>query len=256
MTVGDWVRGSDRGVSDTLGFVFIFALIISTVGLTFTLGYGGLQDTRDFERLNNAERAFDVMGDNFEDMVRRGAPSRATEVKVADAQLQMANATVINVSVDNGTVTDRYKFELEPIVYETGDGRIVYVNGAIFREDRGGAVVVRHSEFILRKEGVLLPVITTRAGGKNTAIGGTTTTLVRAEAPGGQRESFGLEAATTDELTDVTVEVTSPRPAVWERDLSRYDDATCTTSGDTVTCTVTGVEQVYVQQSLIDITFE
>lgn len=256
MTASDWFRGSDRGVSDTLGFVFIFALIISTVGLTFTLGYGGLQETRDFERLNNAERTFDVMGDNFEDMVRRGAPSRATEVKVADAQLRMANATVINVSVDNGTVTDSFRFALEPIVYETGDGRIVYVNGAIFREDRSGAVVVRHSEFILRKEGVLLPVITTRSGDETTAIGGTTTALVRAQTPNGQRESFGLETAKSDELTDVTVQVTSPRPAVWERELSRYDDATCTVSGDTVTCTITDVQQVYVQQSLVDITFE
>ncbi|WP_318569833.1 DUF7289 family protein [Salinigranum marinum] len=249
-------RESDRAVSDTLGFVFIFALVLSIVGLTFTLGYGGLQDTRDFERLNNAERAFDVMGDNFDDMVRRGAPSRATEVKVADAQLRMVEPTRVNVSVTNASgATDSYRFDVEPIVYETADGRIVYVNGAIFREDAGGAVVVRHSEFILNQSRVLLPVVTTRQGGETASVGGTTTVLVRARRPGGQRESFRVETARPDAQADVMVNVTSPRPAVWKRELGR-SDASCTIYGDTVSCRLTGVERVYIQETLVDITFE
>jgi hypothetical protein len=244
-------------VSDTLGFVFIFALVMSTVGLTFAFGYTGLQETRDFERLNNAERAFDVMGDNFEDMIRRGAPSRATEVKVAEAELTFGEPTTVNVSVDNGTVVDSYRFEVEPVVYETKEGRIVYSNGAIFREDAGGAVTVRHSEFILNESRVLIPVVSTRGTGESTTVGGTTTVLVRARSPGGQQESFGLSTARTSEETDVTVNVTSERPVAWERELSRHDDVSCDPIvGQTVSCTVTDAEQVYIQQTLIDISFE
>ncbi|WP_380679762.1 DUF7289 family protein [Salinigranum sp. GCM10025319] len=250
-------RGADRGVSDTLGFVFVFTLILSVVGVTFALGYGGLQDTRDFERLNNAERAFDVMADNFDDMVRRGAPSRATEVKVADAQLRVAEPTTVNVSVTNESgVTESYQFEPEPIVYEAGDGRIVYVAGAVFREDTGGAVVVRHSELNLNESRVMIPIVTTRGTGETTAIGGTRTVLVRAQSPGGQRESFGVSTARTTGQHDVTVNITTRRPAVWERELSRHDDATCTIVGDTVSCTVTDAKRVYVQERLVDITFE
>lgn len=76
---------NDRGVSDTLGFVFVFAIILSTVAVVTTIGMAGLQDTRDVERVNNAERAFDILGDNMEDIADRGAPSRATEVKVEEA---------------------------------------------------------------------------------------------------------------------------------------------------------------------------
>jgi hypothetical protein len=252
------VRSGDRAVSDTLGFVFVFALVLSAVGLTFGLGFAELQDARDFERLNNAERAFDVMGDNFDDMVRRGAPSRATEVKVADAQLRMADPTAVNVSIDNGTAVESVQLDVRPIVYDTAEGRIVYVNGAIFREDRGGAVIVRHSEFTLSRDSVLLPVVATRSGGGPVAVGGTTTVLVRATSPGGQRESFGFATARTDETVDVTVNVTTPRPAVWQRELARHDDVTCVDPvvGDTVSCTVTDAERVYVQETLVDITFE
>jgi hypothetical protein len=246
-----------RGVADTLGFVFVFGLVLSTVGLTFAFGYTGLQDTRDFERLNNAERAFDVMGDNFDDIVRRGAPSRATEVKVADAQLTLADDTTVNVTVTNATgVTRNVQYDLQPVVYEAGDGRIVYSNGAVFREDPGGAVVIRHSEFVLRQKRVSLPVVTTRGTGETESIGGTTTVLVRATSPDGQRQSFGFDVARTDPQTELMVNVTSPRPAVWERELGRYDDANCDVYGDTVSCTVSNPERVYVQETLIDIEFE
>ncbi len=246
-----------RGVSDTLGFVFIFALVLSTVGLTFTFGYSGLQDTRDFERLNNAERAFDVMGDNFDDIVRRGAPSRATEVKVADAQLALEDTTTVNVTVTNASgVKQNVEYDIQPVVYEAGDGRIVYSNGAVFREDPGGAVVIRHSEFVLRQERVLLPVVNTRGAGETVSIGGTTTVLVRATSPDGQRQSFGFDIARTEPQSELMVNVTSPRPAVWARELGRYDDADCDIDGTTVSCTVSNPERVYVQETLIDITFE
>jgi hypothetical protein len=251
------MAGTDRGVSDTLGFVFIFALVMSTVGLTFTFGYSGLQDTRDFERLNNAERAFDVMGDNFDDMVRRGAPSRATEVKVADAQLALADTTTVNVTVTNATgATQSVRYDIQPVVYEAGDGRIVYSNGAVFREDPGGAVVVRHSEFVLREERVLLPIVHTRGAGETASVGGTTTVLVRATSPEGQRQSFGFDVARTEPQSAVMVNVTSPRPAAWERELGRYDDANCDVYGDTVSCTVSNPDRVYLREILIDISFE
>jgi hypothetical protein len=179
-------------------------------------------------------------------------------VKVADAQLRMADPTVVNVSLTNTTGhTESYRFETEPIVYDTGDGRIVYVNGAVFREDAGGAVAVRRTEFVVNESRVLLPVVATRSREGSAAVGGTTTVLVRASTPGGQRESFGLEAIRTEE-TDVTLNVTTPRPAAWQRELTRHaalDAADCPVYGDTVSCTLT-TQRVYVQRTLVDITFE
>ena len=77
----------DRSQSDVLGFVFVFAIVVSTIGLVFATGFTGLQDARDFERVNNAERAFEVLRDNVGDMIYRGAPSRVTEIKLASASL-------------------------------------------------------------------------------------------------------------------------------------------------------------------------
>jgi hypothetical protein len=76
-----------RAVSETLGFVFAFALIVTTTGIVFTVGQGGLQNAQDQERLNNAERAMDVLAQNMNDLNRRSAPSRATEIRLSEASI-------------------------------------------------------------------------------------------------------------------------------------------------------------------------
>ena len=57
----------DRAVSDVLGYVLIFSLITSSVGVVYVAGYGSLDSLRNAERFNNAERAFDVLDSNLEE---------------------------------------------------------------------------------------------------------------------------------------------------------------------------------------------
>lgn len=46
---------TERGVSDVVGFVLVFALIITSVGVIYTDGLTSLQDARDAQRLSNAD---------------------------------------------------------------------------------------------------------------------------------------------------------------------------------------------------------
>ena len=89
----------ERGVSDVVGFVLVFALVTATVGVVYTTGIQGLTGSRDVERVNNAERAFDVFANNVDDVIRRGAPSRATEVKLADADLHYGAPVTVNLTL-------------------------------------------------------------------------------------------------------------------------------------------------------------
>ena len=110
-----------RGVSETIGFVLVFSLIVLTVGVVLTVGYGGLQDARDAERVNNAERAFDVLADNVEDITHRGAPSRGTEVRLAEASLGAGSPTYLNVTGVNdsgGRVFSTGNYSTDTVVYE------------------------------------------------------------------------------------------------------------------------------------------
>lgn len=178
----------DRAASEALGFVVLFGVILTSVAIMYAVGFGGLQDARDYERVNNAERAFDVLADNVEDVLRRGAPSRATEFKLADADLRMGDPVVVNGSVEHvsGTPSGESDFtipttEIRPIRYDANTGEtIVYVGGAVVRGGADGAAMVREPGYLLTDERTILPIVETDSR-DDTSVSGSTTVLVRTD---------------------------------------------------------------------------
>ncbi|MGM0398186.1 MAG: DUF7289 family protein, partial [Halobacteriota archaeon] len=151
---------TDRGVSDVLGYALVFALIVSMVGLVYTMGVGGLNDVRETEKLSNAERAFDVLDANVDDLTRGTAQSRGTEIKLQDGTLGFGDPVSLNVTVeDEGS----YEASVRPIYFAgSRDGsRIVAANGAIFRQDGDGAVMRSEPNFVF-DEKTVVPMVVTR----------------------------------------------------------------------------------------------
>ena len=241
-------------MSETLGFVLVFAIIVLSVGTVYAIGMTGLQDTRDAERVNNAERAFDVFADNVGDVVTGDAPSRATEVKLADARVYAGDPVTVNVSGTTAHGKFGLEYELVPVVYDAGgDTRLVYVGGAVFRTEREGGVVLTGPPVILDSSGVVFPIVQTRT--RSQSIGGSTTILLRARAA--DREVL---LGRQDGGHDVTVNVSSPRADLWRRTLSTYPDVDCSSDENNTetlaSCTVTDADQVYVTVTRVDVAFK
>jgi hypothetical protein len=203
------MRSDGRAVSEVVGFVLVFTLVIGTVTIVYAGGFGGLDATRDAERVNNAERAFDVMANNFEQLASGDAPNRATEIKLSEASLSTTSnrLTTINASeIDTAAGANPVA-----IRYDSGDGsQIVYELGAVIRIDDGNAVMIREPDFLFADDRIVVRYISTRGSGQG--VGGSTTVLVR-----GEKQSSQLLASEQD-VTDVKIEMrTHPdRSAVWE----------------------------------------
>ena len=216
----------DRAVNEVIGFVLVFSLVLTTVSLVYAAGFTGLDSTRDVERVNNAERAFDVLANNFQQMGRGEAPNRATEIKLADAQLTTTatRKMTINASGMNATAATPVA-----IRYDTaGDTSVVYEHGAVIRADGDSAVMRREPDFIFEDGNVVVRFI--ELGGSDQGVGGSVSTvLVRAE----RRENVVL--ANRDTTSNVTVRLqTHPdRADVWETYLN---ESLATATGGTPTC--------------------
>lgn len=252
---------TDRGVSDAVGFVLVFALIVTSIGVVYATGISGLQDVRDYERVNNAERAFEVLADNVEDLTARGTPSRATEIELDDAQLRAGKPITVNVSGERfGRPNQNFSFErdLRPIVYDAGTGtRIIYVGGAIIREQRNGAVMVREPNLLVSKERTLVPLVWTQFMGTR-SVGGSSTVLVRSERVSSQSRVL---VARTEHAYNVTLNVSTNSAAharTWRRFLKSKRSVHCleTDAATKVSCSTTGTERAYVTQTWISVTFE
>ncbi len=220
----------DRAVSDVLGFVLIFALVTATVGVVYTTGLAGLQDARTNERIENAERAFDVLASSVDDEIRRNAPSRATEIRLADARLAYGDPVAFNVTfVDSG---DFYTASTRPVVYSADGGRVVYEAGAVVRDQDDGERMVREPPMTFG-DAVVVPLVVTRASGPS-AVGGSRTVLVRTEAA--KRRVFASRTAAPGTDVEVRVNVTSPRAPAWQRYFEAEAGASCSLAGDTAVC--------------------
>lgn len=240
--------GSDgRGVSDTIGFVFVFALIIGSTGVVYTVGYGGLQDARNFEQVNNAERAFDVLGENVEDLRRDGAPSRSTGIKLGGAALRSGDPIQINVTATHET-NPAYNvstgpIDLTPVVYDSGHGsRIRYVDGAIIRSDGSGSVMVRDPELVLGQARTMITVLWTESSSSG-GVAGRTTAYVRTE----RQYTDVLLSESRGTYDTVEIWMATPHWELWQG-FFESQGAACThpPSSETISCTVSDVDQAYV----------
>ena len=201
---------NDRALSDVIGYVLVFSLIIATVGVVSTVGFTGLQDRQDAEQINNVERAFDVFDHNVEDVYKRGAPSRATEMRLGGGSLGYGERIEIEIESGGENVTA----SSTPLVYSRGNTEILYVSGAIIRVDDGNAVMLSEPDFVFETDHVVMPLIETRSRSDRT-IGGESTIRVTSEF------SF-IETTVPAQLaepsgSDVNVTIESSRAEAWER---------------------------------------
>lgn len=259
MSEGVTFREADRGVSEIIGFVIVFSLVLGTIAVVYTGGFGGLSDARDVEQVNNAERAFEVLATSYEKMARGKAPHRATEIKLSGSQLvlgELMPASVNNSSDDRVAEMPQHR----PIRFEApGGSRIVLEHGAVIRVDDGAATMQREPDFILDENRTVIRHIelaNIQTGSQN--LGGDRTVLVRSSV----LSSDLLYTGTEVENEDVTfaLNTTSVRAVAWvdyfESELP--DGSSCSTVGDdpevTVVCSFE-TETLYVAKTRIEVRF-
>jgi hypothetical protein len=241
----------DRAVSEILGYALVFSLVIVTVSIISVSGLSGYQNAQDFERQTNAEKAYDVMHNNIEDIYYKGAPSRATEIDLGETQLYLGDPVVINVTV-NGT--EEVNVSSRPIVQNLGDDRhLVYEAGAVFQTSSQGGIRKREPAMTLGSDRAHIIVPNISQGGEKSGLGNGIV-RVRARLLG---QSLEYQNTTGDIEVNVTIETTTTRADLWREyfESKALFDGTCGGSGGTVWCETT-VEELYVVQSDISIFFD
>lgn len=237
---------TDRGASDVIGFALVFGLVVTSVAIVSVSGVGSLENARDAEQLENAERAFDVLADNVADLHQRNAPSRATEISLGEAQLQTGDKIQMNVSIHRTGETDPTPITnrtIRPIVYSGNQERqLVYEGGAVFRENRDGGVLVREPPFVVNDDRVLVPILALRS--QTVQSHGGSTVLVRTD----HRRASIQHASTDSGIEKVIVEIESPRAYLWE-EYFEGNGFNCSSPGTELECAFEPgpeIERVYV----------
>jgi hypothetical protein len=252
------MRG-DRAVSDVIGYVLVFSLVSLTVAVVSVAGVSALEDARNNEQINNAERAFDVLADNMADIHNEGVPSRATEMSLAEAALSTQTTATINVSGWSGTGTNfTVVRESDVVVWEAQGGpptRIVYAFGTVLRSQRDGGTVQRAGPFEFDTGRTILPIVHTRTRDTQRFSGG----IARVRGAEGVTD-IGYRGDATA-LSNLWVNVTTEHATTWSGYLDDRDGTTCTVRSapgdhERVTCELAGRTELFVTVHPISIELE
>jgi hypothetical protein len=241
----------ERAVSQVVGFVLLFSLIVATAAIAYVAGFQGLTDTRDAERLQNAERAFELVGDDVQ-ALQQGAPQRRIRLPIAGGQVYVGEQVQLRVSLNDtdtsgANPTNRTReFTYAPIVYAASGTQISYAQGAVIREQRNGQLVHRGPPFVFRDDRAVLPLVGTTASGDQ-SLGGTDNAVVRLS----RTNTTVLETPNTTAGYDtVWVNISSPRAQSWQQYFNRTAGVSCEPlASGSANCSASGLEEIYLTRT-------
>jgi hypothetical protein len=236
----------ERGVSDVVAFVLVFATIIGSVTLLSTVGFQVMADYQENEQLRNAERAMGSLADNFNDLVRYdGIEQRYGELSLREGTIRTGSGgTDVTVAFENASGPDYDEtYSLGEFAYESGDSVIAYEGGGIVRSARdGGSAVLERPKLTCDpdSETALVSLVAIEAGDRSIrSSGGIGVTMTVTDR---SRGVYDVDAVDDE----VTVSVNTEYDRAWETilDDGEWNGGTCD-----------GVDRVVVTVVTVDVTY-
>jgi len=127
------VRGEERAVSDLVGFVLTFALVLASVAIVATVGFDQISEARDQEQIRNSEQGMVELAESFDSVNQRADERRDAGLSLSGGRLQFLDTASLEVTVDppSGPSTTE-TIETNAIAHQLDDYEVAYEGGAVF----------------------------------------------------------------------------------------------------------------------------
>ncbi|QSW98096.1 DUF7289 family protein [Haloterrigena alkaliphila] len=128
------IESADRGVSEVVAFVLVFAMILGSVGILYSTAFGAMSDYQETEQQINAERAMEALADNFNDVIRdNGVNQRSGELSLREGTVSTSGSgTTLDITVNKTSgPDDSVTADLGEFTYRSDDRRIAYEGGGL-----------------------------------------------------------------------------------------------------------------------------
>jgi hypothetical protein len=245
----------DRALSDLIGFILTFTVIVAAVGLISTTGLTMLTELQQSEQSNNAERAFEVMAGNLQEIERGKAPRRSSEMNLHSGDISLQNDSEFTYEVD-GT---NFETTVAPrqIVYRSEDDIIVYENSAVFRsnEESDGQGVLQTAPVLTCNDDRATVSIVRLDGIENVSYGSGSIAIETVEQSSRilyPLNRTGNKSATDGDQLNITID--SPYSKAWETYFETSESDWEPTPGPS-TFACEDVDRIYIRETVIEVRF-
>ncbi|WP_254767769.1 DUF7289 family protein [Salinilacihabitans rarus] len=243
---------TDRAVSEVVGFVLVFGIIIGSVGLLYAVGFQTMDAYQETEQLRNAERGMEALADNFNDVVRYDAiRQRSGEIALRDGRLRTTDGSNVTITVTNDSGTTDSPLgndgsNVGALVYEYEGTTISYEGGGVFRNQTDGDVAVSYPQMRCADDAAIVTLVAVADGP------GTIQTSSGTEITVTENRADGRSVSETYENADVVeIEIdSSNHQNSWESTAERngWSDG----GGGTYTC---DVDRAHIEIVVVDVDY-
>jgi hypothetical protein len=123
----------DRGVSETVGFIIIFGIVITGIGLVTLYGYPVLLSQQAEANLRNMQKNMIILQSDMNSLAYKNVPYQETMLQVSGGTLLTKPSSIQSFSIHNSTDQVIPDFSPGELVFqsENGDAVISLENGAV-----------------------------------------------------------------------------------------------------------------------------
>lgn len=205
----------NRGVSNQVGLILIFGLVIIAMGIIYTGAKPIVEGAIDSNHEMEMKQAFDLLYANLNEVAFGDAPVRVTEMRTYKGSITVSDSSYIKVG--NSTIN------LGRITYEQGNKEIIVENGGVFERYETATLVNKKPSVLTAGNTTVLPII---AFQEMDSTSGKGILRIRLDQLGGG----------TFEADNKTITIHSSLKNKWAEILEE-NNFSVTTSGDTINAT-------------------
>ena len=136
-------RGGDGGVSEVLGFLLIFTIIIAGIGLVTLYGYPMLLQQQSSANEKIMEKNMIVLQNDLKSLSYNMVPYSETSLNVGGGTLTVYNMSYSLQTSSNFTISDTSGIINPPVTFQPGDMRYESTGAQTEISLENGAVVMR-----------------------------------------------------------------------------------------------------------------
>lgn len=233
----------EAAVSETLGYILLFAIVTLSMGIIYVIGYPALQSNIDANVFESAEQSFIVLQSNMNRVAFDQTPVKELKINLMDSSISVGNQS--NITIQYGATT--IPVETGEIMFEKDRKIISYEMGSVFKNyGRDGVVMVSEP-----------PIYITEIDGTNVTTIGLISVNGDAFVSGKGITTLTLKhnSSTLDKTTGTTtvnIQINSINAGKWEEYLEE-EGFTITSSTDTSVSATKSNTMLILSQHVVDV---
>jgi hypothetical protein len=152
------MRGDERAVSDLVGFVLTFALVLASVGIVATVGFDQISEARDQEQIRNSQQGMIELAESFDYVNQRTDVKRTAGLGLSEGTLQFQRSE-LEVTVDPPSASPTSEtIETGALAHRLDEYEVAYEGGAVF--SGSGRIVEYQPAISCRGDTAIVSVLT------------------------------------------------------------------------------------------------